>query len=105
MATRPYVFLELNSGSTYNIDAGDTVTIETYRAGDWDGAIITSTGTWYLVMPAGVVVTGLNITNCDASGGEEIDVSDGTSTDGGGNVNFKWPVVGGGGVFFFSQDK
>lgn len=36
--------------------------------------------------------TGTTFTNCDASGGVEIDASDGTNTDGGGNTNINFGV-------------
>lgn len=85
MATRLYDRLILTSGQTYTQVAGDTIKVLAYVTGDWDGAIITSTGTWYLQMPAGgVAITDLNITNCDASGGGDIDATDG-GVDGGGN--------------------
>lgn len=93
--TRTYPRLQLNSGSTYNITAGDTIIVQAYTAGDWDGAIITSTGTWYLQMPSGVQWVSVNITNCDASGGFEIDATDPSNTDGGGNTNIDFGGVTG----------
>jgi hypothetical protein len=91
MATRTYSSLQLATGQTYNIVAGDTIIILNYTTGDWDNATVTSTGTWYLEMPSdGVSVTGLDITNCDASGGGAIDATDG-GTDGGGNTNITFP--------------
>jgi hypothetical protein len=54
-------------------------------------------------MPAGVVITGLNITNCDASGGEEIDASSG-GTDGGGNTNINFGGGYGAGLIIKWED-
>jgi len=99
MVTRTYERLELTSGQTYTQPAGDTIIILSYTAGDWDGVTMLSDtpGTpFYLNVPgAGITVASATFTDCDASGGGEIDASDGTCTDGGGNTNIDF---GGGGA-------
>ena len=106
MATRTYPRLELNSGSTYTIPAGDTIIILEYVSGDWDGASIASDtpgSPVYVEVPAaGITVSNCTFTDCDASGGGEIDASDG-GTDGGGNTNILFSIAGG--FFFFRYDN
>jgi len=73
----------------------NVVTITNYTAGNWDNCTWKSNllGTpFHIAAPAGVVVTGLNVTDCDNSAGTTIDASDGTCTDGGGNTGFLWSV-------------
>jgi len=96
MATRTYERLILTSGKTYTQTAGDTIVVLNYTSDDWNGAIFVSSvpGTpFYLNVPAaGIAVTGASFTDCDASGGGEIDASD-SGIDGGGNTNILFPVT------------
>lgn len=90
MATRTYERLELTSGRTYTQVAGDTIIVLNYVAGDFDGAIILSDTPgvpFYFNLPvAGIEVSNASFTDCDASGGGQIDATD-NCVDGGGNTN------------------
>ena len=75
---------------------GNVLTIGSYTATEWDGSTLTSeTGgvSADIVAPAGMVVSGMTVTDIN-NGGAEIDASDGTNTDGGGNTG--WNFTGGG---------
>jgi hypothetical protein len=90
MATRTYNRLQLTSGQTYTQPAGDTIIVDNYTAGDFDGADIKSDNPgnpFYFNVPEGVVVTNCTFTDCDASGGAKIDATDPSNTDGGRNSN------------------
>jgi len=55
-----------------------------------DGTLYGGARVWYLNCTTSGTLTGVTIRNCDASGGAEIDASDGTCTDGGGNSNVRF---------------
>jgi hypothetical protein len=90
--------LILTVGQTYTFTAaiGSPLVISNYTAGDWDGTVLTGLVTWYMSAPAGVVVSNVNVANSN-NGGPEIDASDGTNTDGGGNTGWNFGGGGGGG--------
>jgi hypothetical protein len=75
------------SGFTVADPAGSTIACDTFEA---DGQTLNGSATWNLNCTTSGTLTGVTITNCDASGGVEIDASDGTCTDGGGNTNINF---------------
>lgn len=89
--------LILTGDTTQTIAAGKTVTITTYTAADMDGetwASDTPGSAANLTVPAGgITVSNCTFTDIDASGGGEIDATNG-GTDGGGNTNIVFVTAG-----------
>ena len=83
--------LILTAGKTYQWDyalTADALTITTAAEGDWDNSIwecMYPGSTYRIIAPAGVVVTGLSVTDCYNLGA---DVTVMSGTDGGGNDGF-----------------
>jgi len=78
--------VDFASGFTLG-DMDGTINCDTFSA---DGQTLNGAATWYLNATTSGTATGTTFTNCDASGGAEIDASDGTCTDGGGNSNVRF---------------
>ncbi len=87
--TTPSSKLTFNPGSTYafaniSINGQNTST----------KVVMTSSAAWYFnVSQASPTVSNVSATNSNASGGNQIDADDGTSYDGGGNINWLFPVA------------
>ncbi|MHC4704638.1 MAG: hypothetical protein ACYTFQ_29170 [Planctomycetota bacterium] len=71
------------------IAAGSTVNCDTFTA---DNVDLVGSATWYLNCTTSGTLHNLTITNCDASGGVEIDATD-NCVDGGGNSNIDFGAV------------
>jgi hypothetical protein len=80
------------------VAAGSTIDCDTFDA---DGVDLQGAGAWYLNCTTSGTLHNLTITNCDASGGVEIDATD-NCVDGGGNDNIDFgagvclPLINGG---------
>lgn len=85
--------LDLQAGATYTWAAGsDALIVLAVVAGDWNTQtwVSDTPGSEYTIAaPAGVSVSGLNVTDCH-NVMYDIDASDGTCTNGGNNVGFLW---------------
>ncbi|MHC4372173.1 MAG: hypothetical protein ACYSW8_31600, partial [Planctomycetota bacterium] len=79
----------LTSGSTVADPAGSTINCDTFTA---DGNDLIGTATWYLNCTTSGSIANATITNCDASGGVEVDATD-NCVDGGGNSNIDFGAV------------
>jgi len=55
-----------------------------------DGQTLNATASWTLSVTGTATAANTTFKNCNASGGTEIDASDGTCTDGGGNTNINF---------------
>jgi len=62
---------------------------------DVDGVDMEGSGTWYLTADSAGTLHNLTVTNCDASGGVEINATD-NCIDGGGNTNIDFGVAAAG---------
>ena len=80
---------------THKFSPSHTWVILTYTAGDLDNTDISSSTPGVpvsIAWPGSPIASGSTFTDVDASGGSEIDASDGTCTDGGGNTNIDFGV-------------
>jgi hypothetical protein len=82
------------AGVTLTVSAGKTITHSGYTAGDINGAdgslgALISSAEWFYVNPENMEPTYTSWENCTAT--NEIDCTNGTSVDGGGNTNITFP--------------
>jgi len=78
------------SGFTLADLVGSTIECDTIA---FDGQDLDASGAWTLTAATSGTISNATISNCDASGGVEIDASDGTCIDGGGNDNINFGVT------------
>jgi len=84
------------SGASVAVTAAKTITTTNISFTNTTFTSATPASAWLLVVSGSQTVTGVTVSDSDASGGNEIDASDGTNTDGGGNTKWDFgttPVV------------
>lgn len=87
--------LTIDNASTITIDTGGTFTIDGLDDSDRVNLVSDNPGTpWEFILNGSASINYADVTDSDASGGSEVDASDGTNNDGTGNTHWLFAAAG-----------